>query len=796
MAALIIKAFSGIRPRVPESLLQEREATIARNCDFAYGELRNTKAGFNLLSLSNEPLSLYTDDGLSFYSWPTYVNAVRSPIVNDQFQRMYFTGDGPMKVANRLSTSIDGGPPGAAYRVGVPRPSSAPTVTVDIPTVDLNEVNLKFTFHYESGGIKYQEQQITPNVLPGGKYQFTPPTRIAGVIEKASLDDFPKSGSDGSIYKATDTGTYYEWIAASYKEITSVNDYDTRDAFPANGPNASTAIQTGDVFRCIENGQSQYYVVTVTRSDVIFAFYSYKKLEKKAFIQQSDFPSVPVSAVYIDGTTSKLYLGIVGYYKATSEIKEGTPDNAYPVLRITGTLKSDDSTAFDTYSTNSTFYSNAGLYWTELQKDDGGDGYTATFNSGIQEQDKETRAYVYTYVNIYNEEGPPSNPTIVTTSLAVGARVKIKPMAWNDGYVPLKEVRIYRTPTGSTIADYFFVGSVSTSGTAELTFTDDVEAEQLNEPLASLNYYPPDAALIGLMSLPNGILCAWKDNELHFSEAYKPWAWPPAYVKPVEQPIVNGIVNGSGAVITTRARPYLVSGVSPDSMTTSKLNVDQAGVSPRSIAVVDGTVVYASNDGLVTVSGGSATLIPSQRFFTREVWRSRYKNGLHDMAFGVWDGRLVVFSASAAFTPFMLRFDEADGNLTDLPDLVAQCAFTSVLSDQMYYANANTVYQFNGGADLLAEWQSRELVLDRPTNFGAAQAVVEGDWQIEFWAYELNQDNTQSYSLRHTETLTAGVTNFRLPDGFESDRYRIKISGSGRFRELRIAQTFRELAKL
>lgn len=794
MYGLTLKSFLGIRPRIPDSLLEEREASIAQNCDFAYGELRNTKAGFPLNTLVNNPLSLYTDDGLSFYSWPTYVNAVRSPIVNDQYHRMYFTGDGAMKVANRLSTSINGGPPAAAYRVGVPRPTSAPAVAVDVPTVDLDEVDLKFTFHYESGGIKYQEQQITPNVLPGGKYQFTPPTRIAGVIENASLDDFPKTGSDGSIYKATDTGTYYEWIPAAYTEITSVHEYATREAFPTNGPNASTEIQTGDIFKVTSTGN--YFVVTVQRTDIIFSFYSYQRLDNNTFGSQAGFPAAPGNAIYTDTSTGKIYRGVVGYYKATSEVKEGTPDGAYPVLRITGTLKTDSSTVFDIYSTNSTFYTNAGLYWADLQKDDGGDGYTATFNSGIQEQDKETRAYVYTYVNIYNEEGPPSNPTVVTTSIAVGATVKITPMAWDDGYVPLKEVRIYRTPTGSTIADYFFVGSVSASGTSELTFTDDVLAEQLNEPLSSLNNYPPDAALIGLMALPNGILCAWKDNELHFSEAYKPWAWNPANVKPVDQPIVNGVVNGSGAVITTTGRPYVVSGVSPDSMTASKLNVDQAGVSQRSIAVVDGVVIYASNDGLVSITGGTGSLTSSQRFFTREVWRERYKNGLYDMAFGVWDGRLIVFSASGAFTPFMIRFDEANGAMTDLPTLVANCAFTSVLSDQMYYANGNRLYQFNGGDAIPAVWQSREVVIDNPTCFGAVQAVAEGDWSIEFWAYLQAADGSHYWSLIHTQAIGSGRTNFRLPAGYESDRYKFKITGSGRFREMRIGKTFWDLAKL
>jgi hypothetical protein len=58
MAASKINIFSGIRPRLPESLLPEGAATIAQNCDFAYGELRNTKAGFLVGTMVNAPKSL------------------------------------------------------------------------------------------------------------------------------------------------------------------------------------------------------------------------------------------------------------------------------------------------------------------------------------------------------------------------------------------------------------------------------------------------------------------------------------------------------------------------------------------------------------------------------------------------------------------------------------------------------------------------------------------------------------------------------------------------------------------
>lgn len=709
MAASKINIFSGIRPRVPESLLPEGAATIAQNCDFAYGELRNTKAGFLIGTMSNSPKSIYTDDGLTFYTWTTDVDAVRSPLVSDTYNRLYFTDGSAMKVASRISTQVNGGPPGSSYNVGVPRPTVAPTLAITLPDVTNASVyTLAFKFHYEYSGVKYQEQTITPTSLGGGQYRFTPPA-MTRQVSYSNRGDFPATGESGVVYKASATGTLYTWNGTTY--------------------------------------------VTTTA--------------------------------------------------------DATPTQAFPVLRITATVVADGSQLFDNYSDNSSLGSTGGLWSITLTNDSGAATYTATLNTAIKESDKETRAYVYVYRNTYDEAGPPSAPAKVTTTPTAGVTVTVtKDSA--AGYAPIKMVDIYRTPTGSTIAEFFYVGSVDVlAGSGTFNFTDSVKAEQLNEALASTNYYPPPTGLVGLMSLPNGILCAWKGNELWFSEAYKPWAWPPQYVKPLPATIVGGIVHGSGAVVTTVKHPHIVSGVSPDSMTTAKLNVDQAGVSKWSIAVVDGAVLYASNDGLVTITGGTASLMQSQKFFTREVWRQRYGSGLAGMRFSVWDGRLVVFHTSGSFTPFMIRTDEADGTMTDLPNLTAACAFISQLSDQFYFAQGTGLYQFNGGNDLDAVWQSREAVLTKPVNYGILQSVCTGSWALYVTAAlseapDVSKQGTftrgaWTVTISSTEviastSLAAGTMTLRMVGGFESDRWKVKLIGSGRFRELRLAGAGRELA--
>lgn len=659
MASYKLQTFSGIRPRLPDSLLPEGAAALAENCDFAYGELRNTKGGFLLQALQNDAGSIYTEDGISYYTWTGDVDAVRSPLANDQFNRMYYTGDGGVKVANRLGTRTNGGPPSSAYVVGVPRPGTPPALTVAQVSLTPADTDFTYKFHWEYGGVKYQEQAVS---VAGSSFGTT---------------------------------------------------------------------------------------LTLT------------------------FPSAPERAA-------------------------GTPEQAFVVYRVTAKNKQTQAQVFDLYTSNSSLASANAAYSATINSADGVN--TVTITPTESEALKETRAYVYTYVNTYGEEGPPSPAGSINLSPSQVVSVNVRRDAVALNYAPIKEIRVYRTPTGSTIAQFFYVGTIgSLSGSGVFTFRDAVLGEQLNEPMSSLNHYPPDPGLQGLMSLPNGILAAFKGNELHFSEAYKPWAWPPEYVKTLPNAIVGGIVYGAGALITTRSQPYLVSGVSPDSMTTSKINVDQAGVSKRSIAVVDGAVIYASHDGLVVVTGGTASLAQGQQFFTRDVWRQKYSTGLSTMHFSTWDGRLVAFSSSGVFRPFMIRLDEADGTMTELPSFAAKCAFVSQLSDQMYYAFNSRIYQFNGGTALQATWLSREIVIPRPCNFGIAQAMVEGSWTIEFWSWgrTANSNPDQgAWIKRHTEVIGNGQRTFRMPSGYESDRYQIKITGTGRFRELRVAQAARELASV
>lgn len=749
MSGFKFDSFTGLYPRVSESLLLPTAATESHNCDFGYGELRNAKDGYLVQAVSNAVQSIYTDDGLTFFTWPFDVNAVRSPLARDTFERLYYTTPTDFRVASRAGMSIFGGQPGSSYRVGVPMPTLAPELSVPtLPT--LESATLTAKFHYEYSGVKYQEQTVTLTVLEANRrWAYTPPAKTTG--DTNLNGQFTITGYK-SLVSVGDGGEQYVWSALSQVPIT------------VTGPTSFTLSASSGPYQA---GTSFTAVAVKDRFGLEHQLESLFSMAQYAILKSNEGGATTASQV--------------------------TPDQAIPVIRLTAVDATTNNTLFDIYSSNSSQTRSTTFWKLDITKNDGQASYTLTLTSEVPEASKEARAYRYTYVNTYGEEGPPSPPALITTATTLDVTAVATRDAQTSDYAPIKEIRFYRTPTGSEIADYFYDGSIVVLGQSGNTFTfvSHPDPAGLNEPLASHNYYPPDPALVGLMQLPNGIMCAWKGDELHFSEAFKPWAWPPRYVKPLGKAIVNGIPHGSGVLVTTVEKAVMFSGVSPDAMSESKVGLVQAGVSKNAITDVGGSVAYASHDGIVVVQGGQATLAYSEQFFTRDVWRERYGAGLSSMRFAVWDGRLVVYSSTDAFTAFMIRLDEAKGAMTELPDFAAACSFVSPVSDQCYYAQGNDLYQFAGGDDLTAVWASKEIVIPSPSNFGFAEVICSGSWSVKFYS----NNRSGEMVLRHTKALT-GNAQFRLPDGFKSDRWKVKTEGIGRFRELRVAESAKGLREL
>ena len=660
-----LRTFTGEFPRLTADLLPENAATSANNCDFSRGDLRPLKGNSALVTMVNSVLGLYTEDGLNFFTWAEDANAVRGPVLEDQYFRVYYTTPSGFRVTQRTLAQPTGGTPSSSWKVGVPKPTAAPTSSVGAAGTLPDGIVLTWKFFYDANGTRYQEQTITPTLVTlGREYTFTAPD--IEILDRATDDTEPP-------------------------------------------------------------------VVDTIVSD-------------------------------------------------TAEAFKATPDNAIPVVEVTGTLPSGTQ-AFKVFSSNSTFAANNdngeinGLTVSLSAVPGGVTTVRFDYGAGFQQ----TRAFVYTAVNLWDEESAPSLPLLVTYDIMQVPTLTLPAITTTD-FVPVTRFRVYGSVSANSgDTDYQLVGEVSTTG-IQVTYAVTSKPSTWGRLLDTIGHEPPSQSLIGLVSMPNGVLCASDGNELHFCESYKPWAWNPEYVIALPYGIKGKVVSGSALVVSTTANPYIVSGTLPENMIERKLEAIQAGVSKNGICDCGGFVAYVSNDGLVTVSGGQASLAMGQRFFTRDTWRERYAPAvLEAMKLAYHDGALIGYTPSNG--GFVIRFDEATGSMTKMLSLSAAAGFMLPQTDSLYLAVGAVVSEFRAGSTLTALWTSKEFISPVPVNFGAIQVVGTGNITVTVYA--------DGALIAFPSFSGSGVK--RLPDGFKARKWQLAVDTTGTVAEIHLARTMKAL---
>ena len=88
----------------------------------------------------------------------------------------------------------------------------------------------------------------------------------------------------------------------------------------------------------------------------------------------------------------------------------------------------------------------------------------------------------------------------------------------------------------------------------------------------------------------------------------------------VDSKVVGLGVYDTTLVVMTERQPYLITGSSPLALSQTKLPVPQPCVAKRSIASDQYGVLYASPNGLVSISPGGSDVI-SNPLYTRQEWQ-------------------------------------------------------------------------------------------------------------------------------------------------------------------------------
>jgi len=347
----------------------------------------------------------------------------------------------------------------------------------------------------------------------------------------------------------------------------------------------------------------------------------------------------------------------------------------------------------------------------------------------------EDRAYVYTYLSTFGsviEESGPSPATNIST-VEPNATVTVSGFSAppTTGY-NITGIRIYRTVVGTSGGvNYQFVAQIAIATTS---YADTVLAASLGQILPSLYYEPPPSTLTGLVAMPNGILAGFTGNQIYFSEPYLPHAWPSGYSLTVDYPIVGlGVYETTLVVLTTRF-PYLISGVSPTSMTQQKLPIPQPCVSKKSIAYDQFGVLYASPSGLVSLGSGSQDVVTTN-LYTHDEWTLLVPETMLGM---IYNNLYMGFYTANGVTSCIVI---ARGDIPALVklDFPAQAVYSDRSTANIYAVSNvdNVIYQLDQSSinNTVYQWKSKKFVLPEPSNFAVGKVQADYTYMGDIAAY-------------------------------------------------------------
>jgi hypothetical protein len=213
-----------------------------------------------------------------------------------------------------------------------------------------------------------------------------------------------------------------------------------------------------------------------------------------------------------------------------------------------------------------------------------------------------TRSYVYTFVNKFGEEGPPS-PASREITVGQNAGVVISlvhaEVATRFGIV---SKRLYRAVSGEESVGFRLVAEVPLATT---TIADTKRDDELGEELPSADWDMPPQDLVGIVSLSGGMLAGFRRGTGILCITYpdQVHAWPIKYRIRFDFPIVGIMPLDMGFVVFTEAETYFVAGTVPEQFQVRNCPSAPRCIGRKSIASTGPVGYYASALGPVQTDG-------------------------------------------------------------------------------------------------------------------------------------------------------------------------------------------------
>jgi hypothetical protein len=452
-------------------------------------------------------------------------------------------------------------------------------------------------------------------------------------------------------------------------------------------------------------------------------------------------------------------------------------------------------------------------------------------------------------------------PITAVTATTVAVAIAVDPGAFSAGGTIARIAphnttsmtkEIHRTITATSgQTEYRFVASIAIATT---TYDDSIASSvvalatrlpsqpDLLDALSKWSMPPTD--LRGILHLGNGIMVGFAKNDIYFSEAYKPHAWPVKYRQSADYAIVGIGAYGTTVVIGTTGTPYIISGVEPATMGGGMQGLKQSWpcLAKRGMASSEFGVAYPTKEGQVLIGPGAVDVF-TRDFYTQEEWTP-----LNPETFTcAWRDRKLYIGFLKDATQQMIQIDRTEFASVTSHDTRATCLWTNPESGILYAVIDNVIYEMESRTAPLGTfyWKSKEMVLRDPLNLSAfkidgvfsqtaeeiaaaaaaraaaiaANVVIltgatvrgaSGDheatalWlpsggvnigEVPAAGASLNFELFINGVVKFARTVNAG-TAFKGPGGYRADNYAVQISGNVPIRAILAAETMTSLEKV
>ena len=284
------------------------------------------------------------------------------------------------------------------------------------------------------------------------------------------------------------------------------------------------------------------------------------------------------------------------------------------------------------------------------------------------------------------------------------------------------------------------------------TFTDDFKVSGLVFILDSLYADAPDGNMQGLIIANNNIMVGFVQNEVCFSDPGRPWSWPLRYRIVVEHKIVAVAAVGGAIFVLTTEYPYRLYGDNPAQMTATRFDIPMPCTSKRGVVNMGYGVLYPTYGGIALIGSDTGVVLATKSIHDRDTWAEACDPSTAVAEF--FNNKY--FMSHSTGSMLFERDDQIGGVMVTTPTKF-NAAYYDARYDKFYYVTADSgeIYEWDavGQPLLTTEWKSKVFINKEYTNIGAARVVADFNTDqdaidaIDEFNADVVTHNTEMWSL-------------------------------------------------